>query len=76
VLSKEYLSPLEIPLVSQNSSLLIRVQQTAKAMVIATIPQNVQRNTAFALVVRLFVVFLLKEKGEVFLSNPEYALVG
>ena len=75
VLSKESLSPSDIFGVSDNSSLLIRIKQLAKTMVISTISQDIKTNSAFTLVVRLKDVLLFKEKGEVILANSKDALV-
>lgn len=75
MISKEILSSFEISLVSNNSCVLIGVKQFAETMVVSTISQNVKRNTAFTLVVRLIDVLLFKEKIQIFLSHSENALV-
>jgi hypothetical protein len=75
VLSKESLSSLDVPLISDDSCFLVSIEKSAKTEVVSAISQNIERNTTFTLVVWLFNVPPLEEQGEIIFSDSENVLV-
>ena len=73
---EEQLSALQVPLVTNNTCVLVSVEQATNAVVVSAISQNVQRDAALALVVGLPNVFLLEKERKIVLAQPEDALVG
>jgi len=76
VLSKQSYSSLEILPVTDNTGLSVGVQKSAQSLIVPAVSEDVQRNSAFALVVRLLHVFLFEEMSHIVLPDPEDVLVG
>lgn len=75
MLAEKILSSFEILLISDDSCILIGVKKHAESMVVPAIFQNIERNTAFSLVVWLFDILLFKEKSQIIFPHSEDALV-
>ena len=74
MLPKDLLPPLKIIGVTYDSSFGIRAQPPAKPTIIVNLPENIERYTGLALIVRLLHVFLLKEQLELLSGNLEDGL--
>ena len=63
-------------MVTNDSSLRVGVQESAKSLVVPTVSENVESYSAFSLVIWLLHVFLFEEVRHVFLPDPKDVLVG
>jgi hypothetical protein len=76
VLSKQSYSSLEILSITDNTGLSVCVEKSTQTLVVPAVSEDVQRDSAFALVVWLLHVFLLEEMSHIILSDPKDVLVG
>lgn len=76
VLSKQSYSSLEILSITDNTGLSVSVEKSTQTLVVPAVSEDVQRDSAFALVVWLLHIFLLEEMSHIVLSDPKDVLVG
>jgi len=76
VLAEEAVSALNVLLVANDTSVLVRVQQHAEACVVATVPQDVQTDPTLSCVLGLLDILSLEEKLQIFRGKLEDALAG
>ena len=76
MIAESLLSSLDVVLVSVDSIDWISAKQLTNAVIIPTILQNVQRNSAFANIIRLLDVLLLEQELKIIRTKPENARVG
>ena len=76
MLSKDSVSSCNVLLVTDDTCFFVCVQKHAQSMVITTLLEDVQRDSALTLVVGLLNIPFSEEHGQVFLGNPEDALIG
>ena len=75
MLAKDQLSSCNVLLVANNARLLVGIEEGAKAVVVAAVPQDIERDSAFALIVRGLDVLLVEEEHQVLFGESEDALV-
>ena len=75
VLSENLSPSFKVMFVTDDATLHVCIEKSAQSSIIPALFQNVERDTAFSLIVRLLYILLLKKHLELLLGDSEYALL-
>jgi hypothetical protein len=74
VLSKDLSSSLQVLLVTNDTCLLISVEELAQTIGVAAITDDVESNSTLAFIIRHANVSLIKEQGKIITGEPKNVL--
>jgi hypothetical protein len=75
MLTKELDSSGKVFTISNDTSLRIGIKKSAQAMIVATVSQDVERNSALSLIVGLLHILLLEEVSHILISHSKDVLI-